>query len=115
MLGVQRLARVKAERATINASSEDDAYQAVIDVELNNDGAIDGEVLLFNLLGHDKRMESARRDLLRREDSTCDLQSAGYRIIEQTVDEQKEMVLQFAAKLYHPRTTWNYCGLSGAV
>lgn len=112
LLGVQRLARVKAQRAVIHASSEDDAYRAVIDVELANNGVVDGEALLFNLLGHDQRMESVRRNLLRREDSTCDLQSAGYRIIEQTVDEEKELVLQFAAKFYHPRTTWNYCGLS---
>ena len=112
LLGVQRLARVETQSAVIHASSEDDAYRAVIEVELANDGAIDGEVLLFNLLGHDARMESVRRDLLQREDNTCDLQSAGYRIIEQMVDEQKELVLQFAAKFYHPRTTWNYCGLS---
>ena len=112
LLGVQRLARVNTQRAIIHASSEDDAYRAVINVELANDGVIDGEVLLFNLLGHDARMASVRRDLLQREDSTCDLQSAGYRIVEQVVDEQKERVLQFAAKFYHPRTTWNYCGLS---
>ena len=112
LLGVQRLAQVKASRAVINAHSADDAYRAVIDVELANDGVIDGEVLLFNLLDHDRRMESARRDLLRREDNTCDLQSAGYRIVEQMVDARRELVLQFAAKFYHPRTTWNYCGLS---
>lgn len=112
LLGVQRLAQVKAQRTVIHAHSADDAYRAVIDVELANDGVIDGEVLLFNLLDHDRRLESVRRDLLRREDSTCDLQSAGYRIIEQMVDGQKELVLQFAAKFYHPRTTWNYCGLS---
>ena len=112
LLGVQRLARMKTQHAVIHANSEDDAYRAVIEVEVANDGAIDGEVLLFNLFGQDARMESLRRDLLRREDGTCDLQSAGYRIIEQMIDGKKELVLQFAAKFYHPRTTWNYCGLS---
>ncbi len=113
LLGVQRLSRVKAQRAIVNASAEDDAYRALVDVELVNEGVIGGEVLFFNLLDRDARMTTGvRRDPLRREDRTCDLQSAGYRVIEQVVDEQKELVLQFAAKVYHPRTTWNYCGLS---
>ncbi len=112
LLGVQRLAQVKAQQTLIYANSEDDAYRAVIDVELANDGAIDGKVLLFNLLNHDKRMATARRDLLRREDNTCDLQSAGYRVVKQMQGQRQEAMLQFAAKFYHPRTTWNYCGLS---
>ena len=111
VLGVQRLARVVTKSAHIHANSHDDAYRAVVDVELANEGAIAGEVMLFNLLAHDKRMEHVRRIPLI-DDKTCDLQSAGYRIIEQTIDDQPELVLQFAAKLYHPRTNWNYCALS---
>ena len=111
VLGVQRLARVETRGAIINANSEDDAYRAVIDVKFANAGASAGEALLFNFLAHDERIEHVRRIPLV-DDKTCDLQSAGYRIVEQTIDEQKELVIQFAAKLYHPRTTWNYCALS---
>ena len=111
VLGVQRLARVATQGALIHANSQDDAYRAVVEVELANDGAVAGEALLFNLLAQDARMENVRRIPLI-DDKTCDLQSAGYRIIEQTVDGKQELVLQFAAKLYHPRTNWNYCSLS---
>ena len=110
-IGVQRPARVKAERAVIHASTIDEAYRAVVDVELTNDGAIAGEALLFNLLGRDQRVDGVRNNTLRA-DSTCDLHSGGYRIVEQEIEGEQTLVLQFAAKLYHPRTTWNLCTLS---
>ena len=110
-IGVQRPARVKVERAVVHANTIDESYRAVVDVELTNNGASAGEALLFNLLGSDQRVDRARSNTLRG-DNTCDLHSAGYRIVEQEIEEQPTLVLQFAAKLYHPRTTWNLCTLS---
>ena len=110
-VGVQRPARIKADSTVIHANTIDEAYRAVVDVELTNDGASAGEALLFNLLGRDKRVDRARHSALRA-NSMCDLHSAGYRIVEQEIEGQPTLVLQFAAKLYHPRTTWNFCTLS---
>ena len=111
VLGVKRLARLQAQPAVVRAGSQEESYRALLDVEFVNHGASDGEVLLFNLLGRDKRSEHVRHNHYRGS-ATCDLQSVGYRVIEQKIDGQMEMVLQFAAKLYHPRTTWNFCALS---
>ena len=111
LVSVQRLARLQAQGAVIHAGSQEESYRALVDVEFVNKGANDGEVLLFNLLGRDARAERLRRAHVS-SSAVCDLQSAGYRVIEQMIDGQREKVLQFAAKLYHPRTTWNFCSLS---
>ena len=111
VVGVKRLARLQTQGAVIHAGSQEESYRALVDVEFVNKGASDGEVLLFNLLGGDGRVENVRRDYFS-DNAVCDLQSAGYRVVEQKIDGQREMVLQFAAKLYHPRTTWNFCALS---
>ena len=111
VVGVQRLARMQAGTARVYAGSQEESFRALVDVEFTNRGASDGEALLFNLLGRDERIEGVRHahasDL-----AVCDLQSAGYRVIEQKIGDKIEQVLQFAAKLYHPRTKWNYCALS---
>ena len=111
VVGVQRLARLQAQPARVHAGSQEESYRALVDVEFTNKGASNGEVLLFNLLGRDQRIENVRRAHLS-DLAMCDLQSAGYRVVEQSIDGQIEKVLQFAAKLYHPRTKWNYCALS---
>lgn len=108
LLGVQKLSRVSSLSALVAADSVDDAYQAVIDVELENRGTRDGEVLLFELLGTDTRAQQ-HDDAQLRDNNTCDLQSAGYRLVTTKVDDKEIMALQFAAKLYHPVTTWHAC------
>ena len=111
LVAVQKLARVQLQQAVIHADTVEDAYQAVVEVELRNDGTNAGEALLFNLLDTDTREEDVRR-IISRGGETCDLQSVGYRVIEQRIADKKEMVLQFAAKLYHPLTSWHNCALS---
>ena len=108
LLGVQKLSRVASLSAVVAADSTDDAYHAVIDVELENRGARDGEVLMFELLGTDTRAQQ-HDDLQLRGDNTCDLQSAGYRLVTTKVKGKEITALQFAAKLYHPVTTWHAC------
>ena len=108
LLGVKKLARVSPTSATIFANSEEESYRAVIDVKLENRGASTGGVLLFDLLGLDTRAEQVRSDPLRGY-NTCDLQSAGYRIVPKQVSAKEIAVLQFAAKLFYPLTTWHTC------
>ena len=109
LLGVKKLARVSPVSAVVQATSEEDSYQATIEVELKNPSTNTGKALLFNLLGLDTRQGSVRNNPSRGE-NICDLQSAGYRISEQNGDEPA--LIQFAAKLYYPLTTWHACRLS---
>lgn len=109
LLGVRKLARVSPTSALIFANSVEDAYGAVIDVELENHGASDGEAVFLNLLGLDTRAQYDQDSRLRGR-HTCDLQSAGYRVLnQQKVEGKTTSVIQFAAKLYHPLTTWHTC------
>ena len=111
LLGVKKLARVSPTTAKIFANSEEESYRAVVDVELKNRGASAGEVLLFDLLGLDTRAEQVRSDPLRGY-NTCDLQSAGYRVVSKQVGAKEIKALQFAAKLYYPLTTWHTCKIA---
>lgn len=111
LLGVKKLARVQPLSATVHARSLEDSYRAIIDVELSNAGTSSGEALFFNLLAVDERLSRAQR-VTRYLSDVCDLQSAGYRIIEQMINGKREKVLQFAAKLHYPMTTWHNCALS---
>lgn len=76
----------------------------------NTRGIHAGEALLFNLLGQDQRKTSPHNDpFLSR---ACDLESVGYRVITKDVEGVKVQMLQVAAKLYEPMTTWNPCQFS---
>lgn len=110
LLGVKKLARVDAVSASIHASSAEDSYRALIDVELQNSGPSDGKALLFELIDNDER-KVAHRDPSR-SDGVCDLQSVGYRIRELAINDQKVRAIQFAVKLYYPLTSWDTCEVS---
>src|SRR5690606_23877500 len=56
-----------------------------------------------NLLGKDPRKANNRPDY--RPNRNCDLQSAGYRIIE----SEGQRTLQIGVKLYEGMTTWHTC------
>ena len=108
LLGVKKLAKVSPVTALIHAGSAEDSYRAVIDIELTNSGPSAGKALLFNLLDIDERKERVRRDPALG-DNTCDLQSAGYRVI---TPPKGDAIAQFAVKVYYPLTTWNSCLVS---
>lgn len=74
-------------------------------LSLSNVGDHDGYALLFNHLGNDERKNSSL-DLS--SSVACDLQSAGYRILE----KEGKPVMQVGIKLYNPLTAWSTCDIN---
>jgi subtilisin family serine protease len=107
---VHRISQVKAEKLIVHSTSAADAAGSAVDVKLSNSGVNSGRALLFNLLGQNPRKQDPSHDDFK--NRGCALDSAGYRIIEKTVEGQKIKVLQVAAKLYEPMTTWHTCEIS---
>lgn len=106
-----QLSRIKADGVYVMAASDEESAGAAATVKLRNDGEFPGLAYLFNLIGYDSRKSVPLGSKSFRSRS-CDLESAGYRIIEKFVDGQNRLMLQFALKLFEPLTTWNSCELS---
>jgi subtilisin family serine protease len=106
---VKKISAIKAEQLVTHSSAEDAAGSAV-DLKLKNTGANPGDVMAFNLLGLDTRKSNPLHSPF--VDTSCNLQAAGYRIITKNIFGQSRRVIQFAAKLYQPETTWNMCEIS---
>ncbi len=108
---VTRGQSLKQQGLEVFASSEDDETDALAQLKIQNSGPTDGEAYVFNYLGKDAELpvetgiNSSRSRL-------CDLQSAGYRIIDRAGEAGVERVLQFAVKLYAPVTRWQGCEVS---
>ncbi len=76
-------------------------------IRFTNSSPIRGQAFAFNLLGTDARkVEPPTHQAWKAR--SCDLQSAGYRIIE----KQGQPVMQFGFKLHTPMTTWHLCEVS---
>lgn len=105
----RKFSQVALDAVTVQADSLVGAEGALTTVQLSNRGSNAGEALLFNLLDVDgpknNRGDNAALD-------ACDLQAAGYRIIEKEYEEKKVLVLQVAAKIYEPESTFHRCELS---
>lgn len=103
MLAVSyKLSDISASKLAVYASHESESDGAAVDLTLKNTGTSDSEVFLFNLLGTGARRTLDASDLMK---FNCNLQSAGYRVIE----KDGEQILQFAIKLYGAITTWEDC------
>lgn len=106
----QKVTTVKATEFIVHSSGAADAPSASAELKLENSGAHDADVLVFNLFDIDARKKNEKLDpYLSR---SCDLQAAGYRIIPKTINGRKTTVLQVAAKLYEPLTSWHACDFS---
>ncbi|MEN0057752.1 MAG: S8 family serine peptidase [Bdellovibrio sp.] len=103
LLGVRRIAQVKASSARVYATSAADAAGSLTEVELHNEGLNKGSAYLFNLISLDERKKDFYPDPVH--NRHCDLQSAGYRLVERNGGK----FLQVAVKLYEGLTTWNNC------
>lgn len=101
-----KIARAKAEKLAVRSTSEADAQGAAVDLTLSNAGVNAGAAIPFNLIGLDGRKEDPSLDPFR--SRACDLAAAGYRVIKR----DGAAVLQFAAKLHEPVTTWDQCEVS---
>lgn len=104
-----KLSAIQADSLVVQSSSSRDAEGAAAELTLTNANENKGDVLLFNLLGQDDRKPGADSYTT----SDCDLQAAGYRLINQKDATGKmEQVLQIAVKTYKTMTTWNSCDIS---
>lgn len=89
----------------IEAGSAAESEGADVEAFFINESKQDGLVLLFNKLGEDKRKtESTDRSL----SFACDLESAGYRVIEKDGVSH----LEVATKIYNPVSTWKTCDIN---
>lgn len=92
-------------------NSKDDMLGAAVSLTLTNKGKNDGDALVFNLLGQDDRKVIAPPFNLSKS-TTCDLESAGIRVVDKTVDGVDKKVLQIGVKLYDSLTMWQPCDVS---
>jgi minor extracellular serine protease Vpr len=100
---VRQISQVQAKSVVVHATSRADAAGSFAEVELKNAGVNKGSAYLFNLLGTDSRKKDLKPDAAH--NKNCDLQSAGYRLIQ----KDGKRVLQVALKLFEGMTTWNTC------
>lgn len=108
---VTKLSSIVAKDLVVKAGSANEAAHAVAELTLENTSSQAGMAYLFNLLGVDQRKSTGGHESTFRS-RECDLQAAGYRIVEMESDGVKEKVLQVGVKLYRPMTTWHYCEIS---
>lgn len=78
---------------------------------LSNNSSIEGKVLPFNLIAEDARKESAGELALIR-NTACDLQSAGFRVMNKTVNGKEKSFLQVGVKLFDSVSDWQACEIS---
>ncbi|MGE4131182.1 MAG: S8 family serine peptidase [Bdellovibrionales bacterium] len=83
-------------------------------VTLTNSSPMKGFALPFNLIGQDARKEATNiRNLWR--SRSCDMSTAGYRIVERAGQSGPESFLQIGVKLHTPVTTWVGCEISALL
>jgi hypothetical protein len=106
---VSQVSKIGIDSLKVYASDETDAEGAAVDLTLTNKSGHAGDALIFNLIGVDER-RSVTSDQAPTRVGQCDLQSAGYRIVED--EESGKTMLEIAAKTYMAQTTWSKCEIS---
>ncbi len=101
-----KVSNIQAASLQIHSTSIIDSQGAAVDLSLVNSSSQPGEAYAFNLIGEGSRKEDPYHDPFM--DRGCNLQQAGYRVIV----KDGVQVLQFAAKLFEPMTTWDSCEIS---
>lgn len=108
ILGVsKRLTRISANNVNVFSSGQEDSFDALTELKLENNSANAGVVEVFNLLGEDDRKPSGGADasILSR---SCDLQAVGYRIVKKDGKDR----LQVGVKIFNAVSNWQACELS---
>lgn len=103
---VNKISSIKVSSVSESSSEEDSALSDVTAL-VTNSAANKGTVLPFNLLGSDNRKQVKREGNLS-ENLSCDLEVAGYRIVETSEGN----VLEFGIKFYDTLTFWQPCDVS---
>lgn len=105
-----RLSLISTQNLKVHSSHRQDAEDSTAELTLKNDGPNEGQALIFNLLGQNSHKKPVGPS--HRLSDICDLESVGYRTIERADNGKLVKVLQIAAKLYSPLTSWQHCELS---
>lgn len=105
----RQISQIKGTAFVVESTSEADSSGSVTSLTLENKGIHAGEAYIFNLLGVDNRKPNNKPDWS--PNRNCDMQSAGYRIIE----KDGTRLLQVAIKLYEGMTTWHACEVNVQV
>jgi hypothetical protein len=88
-----------------------DSVESVARLAISNSSDVSGEAYPFNLLGiDDAKPIPGRRDSHKMTD--CDLEAVGYKVITRQVTGKNLDVLQVAAKVREPLTSWLFCEVS---
>lgn len=103
---VRKVSAIQGRALTVHSSGAHDSAGSKATFSVKNTSANVGYAYPFIKLAADKRKVDTKNDIAN--DTGCDLQSAGYRILER----DGKRVLQVALKLYDAQTTWNRCELN---
>lgn len=107
-----RISNIEAKSLLVHSTSISDATGAAADLTLSNSSQNAGDALIFNLLGRDTRKARGETTRESHMSLTCDLESAGYRVVKAKTEEGEKLMLQVAMKLYKPVTNWEHCQVS---
>jgi subtilisin family serine protease len=103
---VNKVSQLKAQSLVVHSTSLTDSEGAAADLTVTNTGLNNGDAYVFNLIGANQRKVNRFQDPYVQ--TSCDLQAAGYRVIQ----KKGVPVVQFAVKVYEPLTTWDNCEVS---
>jgi minor extracellular serine protease Vpr len=107
---INKVSAISASDLVTHTVSEADRAGSEVTVTLTNNSESSGDALIFNLLGKDdKKIINTDNHS---STNICDLESAGIRIIERTVNGQSVKMLQVGVKLYDKLTFWQPCDIS---
>lgn len=108
---LNKVTNITASEFLTLTDSEDDKFGAEVRLTLTNKGKNDGDALIFNLLGTDER-KKVLPPLNLSKSTSCDLEAAGIRVVDRTIDGVDKKILQIGAKLYDALTMWQPCDIS---
>ena len=108
---LNKVSDIKASSLVTMTNSKADMSGSEVKVTLENKAASSGDALIFNLLGQDERKTVLNPNNMSAT-TLCDLEAAGIRIIDKTVEGQTTKVLQVGIKLYDALTFWQPCDVS---
>jgi minor extracellular serine protease Vpr len=108
---INKVSAIAAGKLVTHTVSEADKAGSEVTVTLTNNSESSGDALIFNLLAEKDEKKVINTD---NHSSTniCDLESAGIRIIERSVNGQSKKMLQVGVKLYDKLTFWQPCDIS---
>ncbi|MFW7379151.1 MAG: S8 family serine peptidase [Oligoflexus sp.] len=114
LMGIlKRVAKLEVESFQVYSSSAADSAQAFASVKLVNQSEAPGLAIPMIPLGRDSRKTGIISNPAR--SHLCDLESAGYRLLNPWVTADGEASLEIGVKLYQAITSWNLCALAAFI